>query len=39
MICQYESSRYGEAILTKNGIESITKAGKISYASNRYCQD
>lgn len=37
MICQYESARHGEAILRKSGIESITKAGKISYASNKYC--
>ena len=37
MICQYESARYGEAMLSKRGILCITKAGKISYASNRYC--
>ena len=39
MVCQYESARFGEAVLQKAGIEAITKAGKISGACNKYCQE
>lgn len=38
-ICQYESARFGEVNLSKLGIEWLKKAGKISYACNKYCQE
>ncbi len=39
MICQYESALYGEVMLRIRGIQEITKADKISYASNKYCSE
>ena len=39
MICQYESVLYGEAMLRMKGIENITNADKISYASNKYSSE
>ena len=39
MICRYESALYGEAMLRMRGIENITNADKISYASNKYCSE
>jgi hypothetical protein len=39
MICQYESALYGEAMLRQRGIENITNADKISYASNKYSSE
>ena len=38
-ICQYESALYGEAMLRIKGIDNITNADKISYASNKYCSE
>lgn len=39
MICQYESARYGEAMLRMKGIDNITNAEKIPYANNKYCSE
>jgi len=39
MICQFESAKYGEAMLREKGIENITNADKISYASNKYISE
>jgi hypothetical protein len=39
MICQYESAKYGEAMLMQRGIEKIINSDKISYASNKYCSE
>jgi len=39
MICQYESAIFGEQMLKIKGIQKITKADKISYASNKYCSE
>lgn len=39
MICRYESALYGEAMLRMHGIENITNADKISYASNKYSSE
>lgn len=38
-ICQYESARFGEANLSRLGIQGLPKAGKISGACNKYCQE
>jgi hypothetical protein len=38
-ICQYESARFGQNRLRKLGITRILDANKISYSTNKFCEE
>ena len=39
MICQYESARFGQNRLHNLGVEKILDANKISYSTNKFCEE